>query len=481
LERVTLQQAAIIGDEFWDSAVQQLSRASRFAFDQEQVVSALRSLEQRDMIFRAPLSDFSGSRAYLFRHSILREVTYQSVLLRDRPGYHLQAARWLEVQSNNRAVDYSAPIAQHHELAGQLAEATRLYELAATRAMEQYKLGSAIEHYRKVLDLLRYRPHDLDTYLNVYWRLGRALQIQARLIEALEVYRTMRHTAEREGNLAGQARAENAIASVYLEQGDNERALAAASHAEELARLAGEPMELTWALLRGGAAAGCLERYGAAVEKVTQAVELGRQLAAPPETARALALLAMLLTRSGDHAAARRVEDEVARFATELEVKGDEAGSAFALTRLGESNLSNRAYDKARANLRRAIEMYKTENQAEAAEAQRLLGLAACRAGNTPEGIEHLEAAATLAETMGNRYLWLGCRLGLGEALLAQAQYPAAEATLRQVIAAAEDSQRLGDWVELLRAYDLLVEVLVREGRGEEAAWVEKHRRRAGR
>jgi tetratricopeptide (TPR) repeat protein len=187
----------------------------------------------------------------------------------------------------------------------------------------------------------------------------------------------------------------------------------------------------------------------------------------------------VLLVKSGDLAAAGRVEDEVARFATEFEAKGDEADSAFALTRLGESNLYNREYDKAQANLKRAIELYKAENRAEAAEAQRLLGLAACRAGNALEGIGHLEAAATLAEAIGNRYLWLGCRLGLGEALLAQAQYPAAEATLRQVIAAAEDNQRLGDWVELPRAYDLLVEALLREGRGEEALWVEKNRRRA--
>jgi tetratricopeptide (TPR) repeat protein len=168
----------------------------------------------------------------------------------------------------------------------------------------------------------------------------------------------------------------------------------------------------------------------------------------------------------------------VARFAAELEAKGDEVNSAYALTRLGESNLCNREYDRARANLKRAIELYKAENRAEAAEAQRLLGLAACRAGNVLEGIAYLEAAATLAEAMGNRYLWLGCRLGLGEALLAQAQYPAAEATLRQVIAVAEDSQRLGGWVELPQAYDLLVEALNREGRGEEALWIDKNRRR---
>ncbi|MBX7253370.1 MAG: hypothetical protein K1X50_15430, partial [Candidatus Promineofilum sp.] len=47
----------------------------------------------------------------------------------------------------------------------------------------------------------------------------------------------------------------------------------------------------------------------------------------------------------------------------------------------------------------------------------------------------------------------------------------AAEATLRGVIAAAEDGQRLGTWRHLPEAYDLLTRVLQRQGRGDEAVW----------
>ena len=54
------------------------------------------------MIHRTPSPGFGGSQAYLFKHAVLREVAYESVLLRDRPGYHLQAARWLEAQSGER-------------------------------------------------------------------------------------------------------------------------------------------------------------------------------------------------------------------------------------------------------------------------------------------------------------------------------------------------------------------------------------------
>jgi predicted ATPase len=469
LERVTLQQAAIIGDEFWDSAVQQLNRASRHPFSQEQVAAALLSLERRDMIYRAPPADFTGSRAFLFKHSVLREVAYEGVLLRDRPGYHLQAARWLEGQSEGRVAEYTAPIAHHHELAGQSAEAARLYELAAVRAVEQYKLGSAIEYYRKVLDLLRDKPQEQDTRLTVKWRLGRALLVQARLVEALDVYRAMRHRAEHDGNLAGQARAENATAAVYLELGDDEQALGAALRAEELARLTGDELELTWALLRRAEAADRLGRLVEAVDGATQAVEHSQAIAAPQETARGLALLAALQDRAGRGDASRRATADLATLAAELEARGAKEDAAFSLTCLGELNLSIGCFDEAQEILRRALALQKAGARGGAAETWRLLGLCACREGRATEAVECLEEAAALAEATDNRYLRLSCRLALAEALLALSQYPAAEATLRQVIATIEDRRHFAGWKDLTHAYSLLVQVLERQGRGDEA------------
>ncbi len=105
------------------------------------------------------------------------------------------------------------------------------------------------------------------------------------------------------------------------------------------------------------------------------------------------------------------------------------------------------------------------------AEALRLLGLAVCRGGQPDTAVDHLEEAGALAETTGNRYLRLLCRLALAEALLARDRAEAAEATLRGVIAAAEDGQRLGTWLHLPAAHALLAQVLRRQGRGDEATW----------
>ena len=468
LERLTLQQASVVGDEFWDSAVQQINNAARNPFDGEQVAAALRSLERRDMIYRVPSPVFSGSQAYLFKHAVLREVAYESVLLRDRPAYHLQAARWLEAQSGERLADYAAPVAQHHERAGLPAEAARLYDLAARQATEQGKPIFAIDYYRKALALLEGLPQFLDLRLNVQEQLGRVLRRQGRLVEALDTYHAMQRLAEMDGNLQGEARAENALAGLFVDLNDFAAALAAAQRAEQLARLTGADIEWTRALLWRAEAAGQLGQADEARTAASEAADRARALDAPRELARALALRLAL----SEPEAAAAVAGELAALADTLEARGASEDAAEALTLLGEAHLRRGDTAAGLAALERALAARRPPGApAAAAETLRLLGLAACRAGQVEAAVAHLEEAGALAEAAGQRYLRLLCRLALAEALLAHGRAEAAEATLRGVIAAAEDGQRLGTWRHLPEAYDLLARVLQRQGRGDEAVW----------
>ena len=476
LERVTLQQAAVVGDEFWAGSVHQINEAARHPYTPEQVDAALQALERRDMIYRASTSTFAGSQTYLFKHTVLREVAYESVLLRDRPGYHLQAARWLETRSGEWAVEYSALIAQHHELAGRPAEAARLYEQAAARAGEQFKLGSAIDYYRKVLELVRPLPQYLDTRLRVEERQGHMLVQRGRLVEALAAYRSMHDAAALDGNLLAQARALIAQAALYLEWGDGARARGAAAQAEQLARLTGAEMESVRALLLQGEAAGRLERWAEAADSLGQGIERARALDAPREVARGLAMLAHVHAQHGDAAAAAEAAAELVAFIEQL-AQRENPDEAEARVRLARLLLQSGHHVEAQSHLTRALRLQRAAGRPSAeAETLRLLGLAVCRMGDGAAAMDYLEESAAQAEATGDRYLRLRCRLAIGEALLANGQYPAAEATLRQVIAAAEDRQRFEDWVELSHAYGLLVEVLRRQGRRDEAELIRQRR-----
>lgn len=470
LERVTLQQAAVIGDEFWAGAIHTINRAGRFSFTEEQVDAALHSLERRDMIVRASAPTFAGSPAYLFRHTVLREVAYESVLLRDRPGYHWQAVRWLESQVGERTDDYAAPIAQHYEQAGRPADAARMYEQAAARAADQFKLTVAIDYYRKALELLKNMPQYLDMRLGVLERMGRLLQRRGRLVEALDAYGAMHDNAELDGNILGQARAKNAQAAIFLELANNLQAIEAALDAEQLARLTGADMELALAQLIQGEAAGRMGDRARAVKAGRQAIERGRSLDAPQGMARALALLATFADEAEER---RRAVDELQALAEDLKRGGLDDEAAYALEKLGASWLALDQPQEAREALERALAWQRAAKAPRVtAEVLRLTGIAACRMNDTGSAIGLLEEAEALADSAGDRYQRLACRLAVGESLLARGQHLAAEATLRQVIAAAEDRQRLGSWVHLGQAYTLLIEVLTRQGRLDEARLV---------
>lgn len=472
IERVTLQQAAVIGDEFWADALQLINRAARFPFAEAQVKAALDSLESRDMIIRVSASVFPGSQAYLFRHTLLREVAYESVLLRDRTAYHLQAVRWLEAQVGDRLPEYAALIAQHYEQAGHPAKSALMYEQAAVRAEKQFKLTVAIEYYRKALDMLRNLPHYFDSRLTIKERMGQLMQRRGRMVEALEIFRVMHDNAELDGNLLAQTRAKNAQAEIFLELDDNRNALDAAVQAEKRALLSGAELELALAQRLQAEAAGRLGDSAGAIDKANQSLDRGQSLNAPRGVARSLALLAGLL--EGPHER-RTAAADLNALAEVLEARGDRDDAAFAMTRLAEVMINLENYREARTALQRALaHLRSVGDQRGMAEALRLLGVVECRSGDTTSAIGHLEEAGALAEATGNRYLRLACRLAMGESLLAHGQLPAAEATLRQVIAAAEDRRRLGNWVNMRRAKVLLVEALNRQGRIDEARWIEE-------
>jgi tetratricopeptide (TPR) repeat protein len=472
-ERTVLQQAAVMGDEFWDSSLLNINQSARSPLTQEQIDDALRSLEKREMIIRVPSALFPGSRAFRFYHTVLREVAYESVLLRERAGYHWQVARWWEAQSGERVSEHAALIGQHYEWAGRFPDAARLYKIAATRAVEQVKPGIAIDYFSRALELLRDLPQYLDIRLSLQTRLGRLLHQEGRMAEALHMFRGMRYTAELDGNLLRQAQAENALADTYLELAHPDRALEAAIRAEQVARLTDSDMEIARAGLNQAEAAGRLGQTERAIQITSETIEHCRTIYLPRQLSKSLALLCRLAEKSSAIDTLDRSLKEFTDLVTQLESHEAPADAAFALCGLAEYYLEKGNYAEARLRLHKALTYQRSINdQVEIVTTLRLLGLVSCRDDDPARGITYLDEAASLAESTGDRYLRLACRLAMGEALLNGGRFEAAEAALRQVITVAEDTRLMGNWNWLPEAYRLLVDALNQQGRQDEAAWV---------
>ena len=104
-ERDALQRAAVLGRLFWDSAVDYLALTpvapifSAAGLSQGSSAIIFQALRSKELIYSRSSSAFSGSAEYVFKHALLRDVTYETVLKRKRRVYHALAAEWLIDQS----------------------------------------------------------------------------------------------------------------------------------------------------------------------------------------------------------------------------------------------------------------------------------------------------------------------------------------------------------------------------------------------
>ena len=145
----------------------------------------LASLRGREMVYRREASAFTDAREYLFKHDILREVTYESVLKRLRRRYHGLVADWLIAQVSGRVGEYSGLIAGHLLQAGRKELAGAYYLQAGQAALESFANAEAEGYFRQALELTLSDNQKAACLAG----LGDALYRQGSRQEAVEIYR----------------------------------------------------------------------------------------------------------------------------------------------------------------------------------------------------------------------------------------------------------------------------------------------------
>ncbi|MEO7152973.1 MAG: adenylate/guanylate cyclase domain-containing protein, partial [Burkholderiaceae bacterium] len=159
-ERLTLQEASVIGLVFWDDALAALD---------PQAPLALPALVRRELALPHKDASFDDMREYAFRHQILHQVTYDTLLKRARQGLHAKAAAWLSSRTGARAGDFLGATAEHHEKAGDLPSACEFFTRAAEQARKRYAHESALGYVERALALIG--PGGSNDTLSLHWRL----------------------------------------------------------------------------------------------------------------------------------------------------------------------------------------------------------------------------------------------------------------------------------------------------------------------
>jgi predicted ATPase/class 3 adenylate cyclase len=456
-ERTVLQRAAVVGRIFWDTAVLAMNESDKPALTPAQIITALQALEKRELIYSRPLSGFAGAQAYVFKHALLAQITYESILLRQRPLYHYQVAEWYVTESKERIAEYAGLIAEHYESAGENRKAAELYELAATRAQTAFNSAIAMANYRKSLSLLADKSHYAVWQIRLQTELAGLLRRQARLVEAAQTFILMRYTAEEDGDLNAQARAWNGLALVQQLQTDFHNAEKSAKEAERVAWLISADSELVRALQQQ---AQIFNRFGQkeeAAAAATRALDLSEKLPEPELFAQTVQTYAHLLLQWGDFAQFNPLLKQLQDYIALQDMLDSSAAKAAASLVLGELFARVGQFDQAGRQLLVALNQHRRlENQEAISTILHIMGETARRQGNARAALPLYRKSLSLANTIGDRYRTLVISLNLGAALLDLKNYRVAHKALLQVKHLTENISRMAGWVHKPELFALL-------------------------
>ena len=454
MERLTLQRAAVVGRFFWDTAVSQMNEAADEPLTPSQTLTALQALEKREMIFQRQSSGFAGTKAYLFKHAILHQVTYESVLLRARPGYHRQAANWLAQQSRERISEYAGIIAEHYELAEEKSMAAELYEMAAQRAHDSYNIEMAILYYGRSLSLLTDMPHYAIWQLRLQEELGQLLLQQVRLVEAAQTYMIMRFTAEEDGDLLLQARAWNGLAEIQRYQADYVSMLESALQAERVAWLVNG--ESTWvrALLLKSKALLHQGDVELALLAVNHALETSQRLDEPDLLTASLQQACEQHINIGRY---RPVEQYLAQLkgqAALLDRLENRPALALANQALGKVNNRLGRFDKAVHWLLAAVRIYRElDDMLAIGQTLNLLGESSRLRGQPGAAIPLYRKALAIMNGLDNQPGMMEVRTNLAAALIDLGSFAAAARAVSLPVQLMEDFSKMAGWYDSPRVY----------------------------
>jgi TOMM system kinase/cyclase fusion protein len=492
------QLGATLGREFSYNLLQAVA-----PWDEGTLQRGLQQLVEAEFLYQQGLPP---QATYLFKHALIQEAAYQSLLRSTRQRHHQHIAQVLEAQFPELCETQPELLAHHYTEAGLLAQAVPYWQRAGQRAVQRFAHREAIGHLTKGLELLKGLPEtpehtqqelDLQTALAPAWMAAKgyaAPEVEQAYGRARELCRQLGETARLFSVLRG-------LGAFYFVRGKyqtarelGEELLSLAQSPQDPARLLGahQVLGIAWFWLgelpsarghleqtialynpqqhrsqafRAGQDPGVLCRaYSAwalgllgypdqALEKIHEAVTLGRDLSHPHSLVFALYLVASLHQLRRDVPATHEWAEATLALSREqlfpywLAVGRITRGWALANHGHGGEGIEE---------IRQGLAAY----QATGAELGRpwflaLLAEAYGKAGQAEEGLHVVAEALAAAANIGEGFFEAERYRLKGELLLARAveKQTVAESCFHQALDSARQQQ--AKWLELRTAVSL--------------------------
>ena len=145
-----IQVGACIGQEFSHDLLARIS-----AIGDDVLEEGLAKLIEAGLIYRR---GSPPDAIYTFKHALMRDAAYDSLLKSRRVQLHAEIARTLDEHFADRVVNEPERLAHHHTQSGNLTAAIPLWQKAGTLALRRVALQEALAHFQNGLLLIAQLP-----------------------------------------------------------------------------------------------------------------------------------------------------------------------------------------------------------------------------------------------------------------------------------------------------------------------------------
>ena len=201
----TLHFASVIGRTF---DLKTLSALASHAYGMEDHIQKLESVGLVQLV------PGDSGKEYSFRHVLIQEAAYNSILLKRRRELHVRVGEYMEATYPDRLNEF-APLLAHHFFAARDARSQQYDEIAGKNAMRLYATAEAAIHFSHALEIAQRKNASYEKIEELYKNLGQALELSSRYEEALENYSHMEAYAQERKLPAMQVAALTAKATIY--------------------------------------------------------------------------------------------------------------------------------------------------------------------------------------------------------------------------------------------------------------------------
>jgi len=164
------QLGATIGCQFSYELLQAVA-----ALDEIALQHNLRQLIEAELVYQRGV----GTQAlYTFKHALIQDAAYQSLLRSTRQQYHQRIAQVLETQFPETVATQPELLAHHYTEAGLIEQALPYWQRAGQHASDRSAPQEAISHFTRGIELLKTLPETLahtQQALTLWIALGAAL------------------------------------------------------------------------------------------------------------------------------------------------------------------------------------------------------------------------------------------------------------------------------------------------------------------